>query len=228
MGAERDFEDDELTDRPSEGGAPFEQTAPAPESSSGIFRHLEEAYVQVAIALAHSTDALDGYTAAHSERLATLAEVLAHRLRLDVAQIEQVGLAALLHDVGKIGIPEDILRKPASLTEAEWALIRIHPVVGEALLAQIGPLRGVARIVRQHQERWDGSGYPDGLAGERIDLRARIIAVVDAYVAMRGTRPFRAARTHEEALEEMRRVAGKQLDPRVVEVFAEIFEHTLQ
>ncbi len=185
---------------------------------------LEHAYVDVVLALARAMDARDTDTANHSERIAAWAERTARALGCPEEQVRQVRWAALLHDIGKVGVPDHILRKPGPLTEAEWEVIRRHPSIGEEILKPVAALREVAHIVRHHQERWDGTGYPDGLAGEDIPLGARIIAVVDSYGAITDHRPYRRARTHQEAVEELKRCAGSQFDPRVVEAFLQVLE----
>jgi HD-GYP domain-containing protein (c-di-GMP phosphodiesterase class II) len=123
---------------------------------------------------------------------------------------------ALLHDIGKIGMPDEILRKPGRLDAHELAIMREHPVIGERILRHVPGLETVARAVRHEHERWDGTGYPDGLAGEAIPLSSRITLVCDAYHAMTSARPYRAALDHEEAAEELRRGAGTQFDPAIV------------
>ena len=134
-------------------------------------------------------------------------------------EIEQVRHASELHDVGKVAIPDAILGKPGALTGEEWQFVRRHPVIGERIILAAPALARVAALVRASHERWDGGGYPDALAGDRIALGARIVAVADAFEAMIAGRPYRAARTADEALEELRRHAGTQFDPDVVEAW---------
>jgi HD-GYP domain-containing protein (c-di-GMP phosphodiesterase class II) len=129
---------------------------------------------------------------------------------------------SLLHDIGKIGVPDAILRKPARLTEEEWKEMRLHPIHGRQILSGIEFLEGASRVVAQHHERWDGSGYPAGLKGEEIDLNARIFAVADAFDAITSDRVYRVGRTYEAALAELERCAGRQFDPRVVEAFGRV------
>ncbi|MGB9178899.1 MAG: HD-GYP domain-containing protein, partial [Pyrinomonadaceae bacterium] len=129
---------------------------------------------------------------------------------------------SLLHDIGKIGVPDAILRKPASLTDQEWTRMREHPLHGQQILNGIEFLEGAARVVAQHHEKYDGSGYPLGLRGEEIDLTARIFAVADAFDAMTSDRVYRKGRSYEEALEELDKCAGAHFDPTVVDAFQRI------
>jgi two-component system, cell cycle response regulator len=171
-------------------------------------------------ALTSALESQDPDSFIKSRRLAELAEETALLLNRSVEEARLVGLGALLHDVGNLGIPSEILQKPEALTAEEWAFVRKHPHLGERLLSSIGGvLAAVASIVASHREHWDGRGYPAGLAGEAIPLGARIVAVCDTYGAMTSTRPYRGAYTHEEAVAELRRYAGTQFDPAVVEAF---------
>jgi two-component system, cell cycle response regulator len=155
----------------------------------------------------------------HSSLVAELAARVARRLGLEGEALDEVTRAAELHDVGKVGIPDAILDKPASLDPSEWEFIRQHTVLGERILNAAPALRPVAGLVRASHERWDGAGYPDGLAGEHIPRGARIVAVCDAYEAMVSDRPYRPAIGHAAACEELRAEAGRQFDPAVVEAF---------
>jgi HD-GYP domain-containing protein (c-di-GMP phosphodiesterase class II) len=158
----------------------------------------------------------------HVEDVADLAVDVGRLLGLAAQELEQLHRAAQLHDIGKIAIPDDILRKPGELTEDEWTFVRRHTVVGERILTASPALRPVARIVRSTHERWDGAGYPDGLAGDRIPLAARIIAVCDAFHAMITTRPYRPAMDAADALAELERCARSQFDPDVVAQFTAV------
>ncbi len=167
-------------------------------------------------ALAAAIDARDNYTLSHSKDVVDLAGGVAKRLGLSDAEISQVRDGAMLHDVGKVAIPNEILNKPGPLDEAEWKIMREHPVIGEQILLRTPELAAIAPLVRHEHERFDGSGYPDGLAGEAIPIGSRIILACDAYNAMITARPYRASREHEEAVAELRRAAGTQFDPVVV------------
>jgi diguanylate cyclase (GGDEF)-like protein len=168
-------------------------------------------------ALAQALTERDKYTGEHSESVVQLSKTVAVSLGLDVQTIERIGTAALLHDIGKVAIPDSILHKAAKLDEVEWVLMREHPVIGERILKAIPGLGGVARIVRHEHERWDGGGYPDGLAHDAIPVGSRIILACDTYHAMTSDRPYRARMPHADALEELARCAGTQFDPRVTE-----------
>jgi HD-GYP domain-containing protein (c-di-GMP phosphodiesterase class II) len=155
-------------------------------------------------------------------RVAHLATATARSLGLSEYEVERVELAGRLHDVGKLGIPEAILTKPGPLDGKEWAIMRTHAEIGERILAAAPSLAHVAELVRSHHERYDGLGYPDRLAGDDTPVGARIIAVCAAFVAMMRHRPFSDAITVSEALAELRRCAGSQFDPRVVDVFCRL------
>jgi diguanylate cyclase (GGDEF)-like protein len=156
----------------------------------------------------------------HTHQVSELSRTVGRRLGLRLDEVEHVARAAELHDIGKLGIPDTILHKPGSLSPEELAYVRKHTLVGERILAAAPALKGVAALVRASHERWDGTGYPDGLTGEGIPLGARIVAVCDAFDAIISDRPYRLARTEEEALAELRRCSGSQFDPSVVESFS--------
>jgi two-component system cell cycle response regulator len=156
----------------------------------------------------------------HVDDVGALAVAVGRELRLGAEALDELARGAELHDIGKVAVPEAILGKTGPLDEAEWQVMRQHTIVGERILAAAPALRPVAKLVRSSHERWDGSGYPDGLAGEAIPLGSRIIAVCDAFDAMRQARPYAASMSEAAALAELRRCAGTQFDPRVVEAFA--------
>ena len=158
-----------------------------------------------------------------SDMIASLATGLALEMGLPHEEIERIRIASLLHDLGKIAIPEEILDKPSTLSDSEWQTIGEHPRIGQVILEQASSLREAIPVVLHHHERYNGGGYPHGLRGSEIPLGARIVAVADAYHAMVHDRPYSAAVNHERALEELRTHAGTQFDPVVVEVFCEIY-----
>jgi diguanylate cyclase (GGDEF)-like protein/putative nucleotidyltransferase with HDIG domain len=157
----------------------------------------------------------DRYTGEHSEAVIEMAGAVARNLGLNMPEVARVKSAALLHDIGKVAIPDDILHKPGPLTDDEWKLMREHPVIGERILRVLPGLGNIARIVRHEHERWDGGGYPDGLSGDQIPLGSRIILAADTYHAIVSDRPYRAARSHSEAIDELTRCSGSQFDPQV-------------
>lgn len=175
---------------------------------------------RAAASLARAVDERDAYTGRHSQRVAEVAARLAVRLGADDEQVELTRVAASLHDLGKLAIPEDILRKPGPLTEPERLVLERHPQIGFQMLESLG-VDPIAAWVRSHHERWDGLGYPDGLPGDEIPLGARIIFVADAFDAMTSDRVYRARLTETEALDELERNAGTQFDPEVVAALAE-------
>ena len=182
-------------------------------------RSLEDAYRSTLKALTAALDKRDSETSGHSERVVAYSLRLGRELGLDAEQMRSLEFGSLLHDIGKIGVPDAILRKPAKLTEEEWVRMREHPQHGQKILRGIEFLEGAARVVAQHHEKWDGSGYPLGLRGTQIDLNARIFAVADAFDAITSDRVYRAGRSYEEALAELDKYAGVQFDPNVVEAF---------
>ena len=167
-------------------------------------------------ALAAAIEARDNYTHEHSEQVVSLATDVAKLLGLPPAELDAVRHGALLHDVGKLAIPNEILHKPGPLTDAEWHVMAEHPVIGERILRRTPQLGHLAPIVRHEHERWDGGGYPDGLAGTDIPIASRIILACDAYNAMITTRPYRDAMSAADAVAELRDKSGTQFDPEVV------------
>jgi HD-GYP domain-containing protein (c-di-GMP phosphodiesterase class II) len=168
------------------------------------------------LALQAALCARDGDTAEHSEGTAQLAVAVARRLGLDEAAVDEVALVALLHDVGKIGVPDAILRKRGPLDDDEWTEMKLHPVTGEQIIAAVPDLAHLSAAVRAEHERWDGRGYPDGLAAEQIPLASRVVLACDAFLAMTERRPYRLPLTIAGARRELRRHAGSQFDPRVI------------
>lgn len=184
---------------------------------------LGNAYRGTALVLGDVVEADDGYTGQHCKSVVGLALDVADRLQLSDEQRRNLEFGALLHDVGKIAIPKEIINKPGQLTPEEWTVIQTHTVEGQKMLERVGGfMRDVGLIVRSHHERWDGAGYPDKLRGEAIPLEARIVACCDTWNAMRTDRAYRTALPYETALAELQRASGTQLDPGVVATLTEI------
>ena len=195
----------------------------ATKNLTRLYDDLRSTYMRTIKALAQTIDARDHYTHSHSENVVKYAAVIAEELRLSCEDVEMIREACELHDLGKVGIEDNILGKPTSLTDAEWVQIKRHPTTGAQILEPLTFLDGVIDLVRQHHERYDGLGYPLGLKGEDILLGARIINLADAYEAMTSARAYRKnPLTREDALAEIRKNSGKQFDPRVVEAFLRI------
>src|SRR5947207_3726453 len=180
---------------------------------------LENAYRSTLQALTAALEARDAETHGHSERVVTFSLRLGREYGLTSAEMKALEFGSLLHDIGKIGVPDAILRKPAKLTDEEWVLMREHPIHGQQILRGIQFLEGAARVVSQHHEKWDGSGYPLGAKGDEIDLCARIFAVADAFDAMTSDRVYRRGKSYEAAALELDEWAGKQFDAQVVRAF---------
>jgi diguanylate cyclase (GGDEF)-like protein len=187
--------------------------------NAGRFTELERAYVSTIEALANALEAKDEYTGDHARALAEMALAVGAEVGLSGERLKMLELAALFHDIGKIGVPSEIIRKPGPLTAGERTIVRRHPEIGEQILAPVPFLQPIRRMVRACHERWDGKGYPDGLTGEGIPLEARIVFVCDAFHAMTTDRPYRSALPEGEAVRRLRRGAGKQFDPQIVEAF---------
>jgi putative nucleotidyltransferase with HDIG domain len=179
----------------------------------------ERTYDATLAALSSALDVRDTETEGHARRVVRYMELIAEGLKVPVEQHATLRRGALLHDIGKIGVPDHILRKPGPLTENEWYTMKTHPDLGAKIIANIPFLQEVAVIIRAHHERWDGNGYPEGLAGGQIPLGARIFAVADSFDAMTSDRPYRRGRQLDEALAEIERCAGTQFDPAVVTAF---------
>jgi HD-GYP domain-containing protein (c-di-GMP phosphodiesterase class II) len=185
-------------------------------------RRLEQASFQSLLGLANALEAKDVYTRGHSERVAALARRIALGAGVPRPVADTIAQAGLLHDLGKIGIPEGVLRKPGPLTAEEWALMRRHPIVGAQIVAPLEFFADGAVIVRHHHERHDGSGYPDGLHGDLIPLGARIVGVADVYDALTSDRPYRARLSRAEVLRRLEEEAGRSLDARLTALCVEL------
>ena len=198
-----------------------DQTASALRRTS-LSAELEQSYLQTSLALANAMDARDTYTGGHSQRMAAWAEAVGREMGMDDDQIGALRWGALLHDIGKIGVPDDILRKAGPLDAAEWLVMRRHPEIGAQIVSHVRMLAPVAPIIRSHHERLDGSGYPDGLVGPAIPLGARIIAVADTYSAMTDERPYRRARSHQDAIAVLVGNRGRLYETAVVDAFLRV------
>ena len=183
---------------------------------------LEQATLGTLQALNRTIEAKDEYTGKHIDRVQKYSVRVGERVGLSDERLEQIKYASILHDIGKIGVPDSILGKPDELTEDEWDEMEKHPRIGEMIVGKVGQLERAAKIIGQHQEHYDGSGYPRGLSGEELTLEARIIAVVDAWDAMRTDRPYRKALSRNEAVRELKENAGTQFDPEIVEIFLDM------
>ncbi len=185
---------------------------------------IRSSFLNAITALAYAMEAKDKYTSGHSYRVAEMSLAIAKELGMDRSRIEKVRFAGVIHDIGKIGVKESILNKPAPLSATEFDIVKSHPQTGAHILAPVVEDEEILKVVKHHHERYDGRGYPDGLPGEDIPLGARIVAVADAYDAMTSDRPYRAPLPVERTLDEIRQAAGSQFDPRVVQAFLRVRE----
>jgi len=198
------------------------------KSEQAQAEELRASYVATVRALTNAVEARDAYTGKHAERVAAYGLELTRRIDPELAGDPQTEFGFLLHDIGKVAIPDGILHKPEPLTEEERRLMRTHPIVGYEILTAVPFLEDAAAVVRSHHEHFDGSGYPDGLAGERIPLAARIFAVADALDAIVTDRPYRPAASLSEARDAFDAGAGTHFDPDVVKVFQAVPDETLE
>ncbi|MBI4056452.1 MAG: GAF domain-containing protein [Elusimicrobia bacterium] len=189
-----------------------------------LFDSLQTFYLDLVQTLARAIDSKDSYTHDHADRARQKARRIAQELKLPEQMIRYIEYAALLHDVGKIGIADSILLKPGKLTAEEYEEMKKHPAIGHQILAPVKSLGPVAQMVLYHQEWFNGQGYPDGLKGEEIPLGARIVATIDAWDAMTSDRPYRKALSREKAISELKKGAGTQFDPKVVDIFLRVEE----
>jgi HD-GYP domain-containing protein (c-di-GMP phosphodiesterase class II) len=187
-----------------------------------LYEDAQDMFMGTLHALIASIDAKDTYTCGHSERVAWLSRQLAHAAGVDESTVERVYLSALVHDVGKIGVPEAVLCKPGRLTDPEFLMIKAHPEIGAHILRDIRQMRDLIPGVLHHHERYDGRGYPHALAGEAIPLFGRLICLADSFDAMSSNRTYRSALSHEKVLSEIERCAGTQFDPALAGVFLKL------
>jgi putative two-component system response regulator len=189
-----------------------------------LYTELERSYLATIEALAAALDARDSATEGHCQRVTGCSLILGEAMGLAGADLRSLHCGAALHDIGTIGIPDAILRKPSRLTDEEWELMRQHPELGEKIIAGIEFLRTAVPVVLHHHERWDGGGYPRGLAGTNIPLGARIFSVSDSFDAMISNRPYRRGMSFDQARREVQRARGSQFDPAVVDAFEQVFD----
>jgi HD-GYP domain-containing protein (c-di-GMP phosphodiesterase class II) len=193
----------------------FNRAATAVREGRG---NLQQAYLEFIGSLASTLDARDNYTAGHSRRVSEYSCAIAEAMNIEGSDLEVIRIGALLHDVGKIGVIDSVLRKPAKLTPEEMALLQQHPSIGRRILEGVRGFQAYLPIVELHHENWDGTGYPLHLPDVTVPLCARIVHVADSYDAMTSARPYRSALSHETAIYELKRCAGSQFDPEIVRV----------
>ncbi len=189
-----------------------------------LLAQLQQAYSSSLIMLANAIELRDQYTRGHVERVRDHSLIIAKQMGWTVAQLDHLQYGSILHDIGKIHIPESVLSKPGPLDEAEWAEMRKHPIIGVEMIKDIKYLAPAIPVIRHHHERWDGSGYPDGIAGEEIPIGARIVAIADSLDAMCTVRPYHAAHTPEEAFNEIVGGSGTLYAPDVVKAFQRVWD----
>ena len=187
-----------------------------------FYNELRELFYKTIRAISNALDTKDSYTNGHSLRVTLYSMILAKELNLDDAYMEDIEIAGLLHDIGKIAMPKSILCKNGKLTDEEFLVMKSHPVRGEKIVINIKKLQMISEWIKAHHEKWDGTGYPDGLRGTQIPLPGRIIALADTYDAMTSTRPYRTALSHEVAISEIKRCSGTQFDPELAELFIKL------
>jgi len=184
--------------------------------------HRQELWLQLLINISKFVDKQVSKSGEHCEKVAKWASTTARELKMQEDEVENVYWASILHDIGKIGISDRILQKRAALSEDDWVLIKMHPTIGSNIVSSIDALPSLAPTISAHQEKYDGTGYPKGLRGKDIPLGARILGIADAYQAMVEHRYYREARSHDEAVTELKKVRGTQFDPEVLDVFINV------
>jgi putative nucleotidyltransferase with HDIG domain len=189
----------------------------------GVFELLEQTHFETVIAFSEALDAKDQYTAGHSRRVMEYSVDIGKRMKLDEDDIEQLKKSALLHDIGKIGVPDAVLHKKGKLSDLEYSFIKSHSEIGANILKTIKSFKHLVPAVYHHHERFDGKGYPHGIKGEQIPLYARIIAVADSFDAITSSRPYRRAFPLKDALSELEQNKGIQFDPYIADIFIGIF-----
>ncbi|MCD7878985.1 MAG: HD domain-containing protein, partial [Candidatus Gastranaerophilales bacterium] len=212
------FEPDELKIVVENGIAKYSMAS----NNKVFYNELRELFYKTIRAISNALDTKDSYTNGHSLRVTLYSMILAKELNLDDAYMEDIEIAGLLHDIGKIAMPKSILCKNGRLTDEEFLVMKSHPVRGEKIVINIKKLQVISEWVKSHHEKWDGTGYPDGLKGNQIPLAGRIIALADTYDAMTSTRPYRTALSHEIAISEIKRCSGTQFDPELAALFLKV------
>jgi putative nucleotidyltransferase with HDIG domain len=193
--------------------------AAAPHPGAEGIAGVPPAVIETVTSLANAIDDKDHFTRGHSRKVAAYSEILCRALGLSEAETEEICLAGMLHDIGKVGIPEPLLNKGGALNAEEWELMKTHTELGARILEPLQSIGKIRSIVRHHHEYFDGSGYPDGLAGEQIPAGARIVTIADAFDTITSERTYKKRRTPEDALRELERCAGTQFDPELIRVF---------
>lgn len=198
------------------------QMSASSQETQRLYDQVEKSYLETLVTLANSIDSKDSYTRGHSQRVGDLAAEIGQELKLPRHDVENLRYGGILHDVGKIGVPESILCKPSRLTSEEMQVMRQHPEMGASIVRPVTFLNAIRHAIRNHHERWDGEGYPDKLKGEDIPLIARIINCADTYDACTSTRPYQVAMSAEKTLEILENLRGSQLDPSVLDALTRI------
>jgi response regulator RpfG family c-di-GMP phosphodiesterase len=196
--------------------------------NSQLYESVQQTFKETVKSFAHALEAKDKYTHGHSEKVTLYSDLICDALDIPQEEAERISLAAQLHDIGKIGIVEDVLNKPGRLNEEEYEIIKKHPATGTRILQPLHFLKDILPIIHHHHEHYDGRGYPGGLRGEDIPLGSRIISVGDTYDAMTSSRPYRIGLSHEETVEELVRCSGTQFDPKIVAVFVRIMNERIK
>ena len=196
------------------------------EEPLDIAELLEKTHFETIMAFSDALEARDQYTAGHSRRVMEYSKSIGQRLKLDKQDIEDLKRSALLHDIGKIGIPDIVLKKKTKLTDEEYAIIKSHPETGAVILKNIKSFKHLVPAVYHHHEQFDGEGYPDGVKGAAIPLHARIIAITDTFDAMTSSRSYRSALSFRKALSELERCKGTQFDPDIADIFIDILQES--
>ena len=205
----------------------FSEQAAVALHNAQLYQKIQDSYFEIVKALAQAIEAKDPYTHGHSARVMEYSLQIAQKLGLPEEEIKSLKYAAILHDIGKIGVRGYILNNPNGLTIEEYDEVKKHPAIGENIIQPIELLQPIRPLIRHHHEWYNGKGYPDGLSGENIPLGARILTVADAYDAMRSDRPYRKALSEEKAIQELKHGSGRQFDPQIMEVFLEILKQNL-